>query len=74
MKRHVRTIFALLLGLLTLATACGGEEKQQNEQPQKRGTAAGFTTYAVRSAGVSIAVPESWETAFKRSARSFRPG
>jgi hypothetical protein len=63
MKSHVRTIFALILALLTLASACGGEEKEQNEQPQTQGTSAGFTTYAVRSAGVSIAVPESWETA-----------
>jgi hypothetical protein len=35
---------------------------QENERPQERETAAGFTTHAVPSAGFSIAVPESWET------------
>jgi hypothetical protein len=34
----------------------------ENERPQERGTVAGFTTYAVPSAGFTIAIPESWQT------------
>jgi hypothetical protein len=44
--------------LALIATACGGEPA--NQLPRAEGTAAGFTTYAVPSAGFRVAVPECW--------------
>jgi hypothetical protein len=37
-------------------------QEPENERPQKGGTVAGFTTYAVPSAAFTVAVPESWQT------------
>ena len=53
---YLRVCRALLVAVFVLS-ACGGEE---NEQPQARGSTAGFTTYEVASAGFSVDVPESW--------------
>jgi hypothetical protein len=51
---------SLLVCALTVAVvaACGGEKA--NERPEDRGTAGGFTTYAVPSAEFSVALPECW--------------
>ena len=46
---------ALWIGMDRIASSA-------NESPEERGTAAGFTTYAVPSANFSIAVPQSWRT------------
>jgi hypothetical protein len=44
--------------LALIATACGGEPA--NQRPLAQETAAGFTTYAVPSAGFRVAVPRCW--------------
>lgn len=68
MARGVTSNFVrvlVVLAGLAVAVAIGTgrvTRGPENEAPQKRETVAGFTTYAVPSAGFSIAVPESWQT------------
>jgi hypothetical protein len=58
MRAAVRFALVSVAALALAGAACGGE--QANERPEARGTAAGFTTYAVPSAGFSVAVPDCW--------------
>jgi hypothetical protein len=55
-----RVLLSALLCLTAVAFGCGGSE---NERPVERESAAGFTTYDVPSAGISLAVPNAWKTA-----------
>jgi hypothetical protein len=55
----------VVLAALAVAVAIGTGRivrGPENERPQERETIAGFTTYAVPTAGFSIAVPKSWES------------
>jgi hypothetical protein len=67
MGRNVRAIAigAAIWLALAGAVAVGSWQHArgpENERPQARETVAGFTTYAVPSAGFTIAVPETWRT------------
>jgi hypothetical protein len=63
MRQVYARLLSVSLALLALAvSACGGGENG-NEQPVQRKSSGGFTTYEVPAAGISIAVPDSWETA-----------
>jgi len=60
LPRLLAVVAALAVALVFAAGRFTGEP--ENERPQERGTAAGLTTYAVPSAGFTIAVPESWHS------------
>jgi hypothetical protein len=58
---RARSLCAVVLLAAALASAaCGNDE---NERLQARSTSAGFTTYDVSRAGISIDVPSTWKTA-----------
>jgi hypothetical protein len=58
---RARLLCAVVLLAAALASAACG--KEENERPEARGTSAGFTTYEVSRAGISIDVPSTWTTA-----------
>lgn len=63
-------LFFVLAAALVLAAGCGGGETRSADEPREVETPAtgeapapdGFQRYAVDSAGVSVAVPDDWET------------
>jgi hypothetical protein len=58
LPRLLAVVAALAVALVFASGRFSGEP--ENQRPQERGTAAGFTTYEVPSAGFTIAVPASW--------------
>jgi hypothetical protein len=57
-----RLLVSMLAGVLVGTLACSRSE-ESTETAQRSGSANGYSTYTIESQGLSIAVPDSWETA-----------
>ena len=60
---HPRVLVSIVAVVLFGTLACSGSDESTQTAAQKSGSANGYSTYSIESQGLSIAVPDSWNTA-----------